>query len=165
MKKRKLKRTIKVLFSVLVLLLVIGATLILNRSQSVELNQEKTELIFDQSAQKTQEKEIVPKEIEYVEYPGFSSSYTFNEEVRLLSLSNPKDNSSYFIYTISKDGEVLYKSDAIAPDFEVVVDLYELLNDGVHSLKINIASYDIESQTKDFYSPSYSVNAYVEKEI
>lgn len=161
----KKKKTQLIILGIVFVLLLALLFIVKRNDDDIKVNQNETELLFDTSAIKTEEKEIEVQELEYVEYPGFASSYSFNEEVRSLALNNPKDNSSYFVYTIKIGEDILYQSEAIAPDYEVIFDVYAALDAGMHELHINIASYDLETKTKDFYSPSYKVNAYVEKEI
>lgn len=162
--KRRLKKEIKI-FGLIVLMLSITLGFFLFTKEDIQLNEQTNILKFDDSAIKTEEKEEIIEEVEYVEYPGFASSYEINNEVRYLTLKNPENNNSYFIYSIFEDDETIYQSEAISPDYEVMVDLFEVLEAGQHELLIGIESYDIKSQTKDFYAPSYKVNINVKKEI
>ena len=82
---------------------------------------------------------------EFTEIPGYAK-ITITESMPELDLINPKGNTVYFVYTISENGEILHQTGGIEPDKYVSVNLYKLLSKGVHSLKIAIECYDLETQ-------------------
>ena len=82
---------------------------------------------------------------ESIEIPGYSNLYVSSESPEIL-LINPDENTVYFVYTISKDNEVIYETKAIAPNKTISVNFKELLPVGEHDLTFQISTYDIETQ-------------------
>lgn len=82
---------------------------------------------------------------ESIEIPGYSNLYVSSESPEIL-LINPDKNTVYFVYTISKDNEVIYETKAIAPNKTISVNFKELLPVGEHDLTFQISTYDIETQ-------------------
>lgn len=82
---------------------------------------------------------------ESIDVAGYSNLY-LSATSKLVNLINPKGNTVYFKYVIlDEDGNILIKTDLIAPDTMVEKDLYSLLEKGEHILFFQISTYDEET--------------------
>lgn len=91
------------------------------------------------------EQESTQEEDEGIVYAGFPSDFTINKDVRYLSVQNSEENKDKF-YTAVKllEGDkVIYDigEDVISPGKYVNIDLYSLLDEGVHEITICQGGY------------------------
>lgn len=82
---------------------------------------------------------------EFTSIPGFNT-IVVNEKQKEIQLYNPKENTVYFIYTITDmSGKELYKTDAIGPGNAVKWNVYNTVGLGTQTLFFKIACYDVET--------------------
>lgn len=72
-----------------------------------------------------------------------------------IPLSNPSTNTVYFIYSVSLNGEVLYKTNRIEPGKQVNWVVSDVLQQGTYDLILNVDAYDVKSgvQCQGFWFP------------
>ena len=90
---------------------------------------------------------------ECIEIPGFSK-IAVNKNHKEISLYNFKENTVYFVYTITdiKTGETVLQTNAIAPGKAVKWNVYDTLGVGEFTVLMSISTYDVVTQEECYGS-------------
>ena len=89
---------------------------------------------------------VEPAEEAYASYPHFTDRVV-TEEDHLLTLSNYKKNKFAFVYTLSGDGQELYRSEKLQPGESEAWDILQYCTTSC-SLDITITAYTLPDDTE-----------------
>lgn len=82
-----------------------------------------------------------------ISIPGYSS-LSVSTENKYIGLINPTSNDVYFKYIIDIDGFNIYTSNMIEPGKSLNVNIFDILQKGVHNVNFKIETYDIITMEK-----------------
>lgn len=77
--------------------------------------------------------------------PGYSDLYVSNE-AKTIKLVNDVENTVYLQYNIYEGDSLVYESQAIKPGNMLEADLYSLFTQGEHELRLQINTFDVDTQ-------------------
>lgn len=144
MTKKKISKVILICIALAAVVLSVFIVSVMNSDTSaIPVEQNAKPWSFSQTA--------VSDDKEGTKIPGYSNIlFPSGEKNVPITLYNPKENDSIFVYTIFLDGEdePIYTSKGIEPGKAIEnITLSKPLESGNYTLKIHIAPYDIKSNT------------------
>ena len=143
-KKKKTARNV-ILIAGLAVIIFAAACMILSR------NQQKTQtaqgIVLDENAEAWDgNMNDMSNGKSGIKIPGYGElTVPQGDNTWNITLANPKGNNCYFRYTVTVDGETLYKSDLIEPGKAVrQFEVSKLLDPGVYEIHLNISTYSLD---------------------